>query len=137
MTNRFYFEALDKTLRDILQVINPNALQEGVNKLILEELRLYPSISDNQVSPKYFEERAILAPTHEEVDKINDFILSLLPGDEKVYLSSNSHCKAVQHVDNDENVYTSYYLNTIRCSGVPNHVSMFWCPKSLKHDSLF
>ncbi|KAL8160939.1 hypothetical protein V2J09_012428 [Rumex salicifolius] len=83
---------------------------------------IYPSISHFQVSPKYFEERAILAPTHEEVDKVNDFILYLLPDDEKVYLSSDSLYKAVRHAVNDESVYTSNYLNTIRCSGVPNHV---------------
>ncbi|KAL8140808.1 hypothetical protein V2J09_006829 [Rumex salicifolius] len=77
---------------------------------------IYPFKLDNQVSPKYFEERVILAPTHEEVDKVNDFILSLLLGDEK------SLCKAVRHSDNDESIYTSDYLNTIRCSGVPNYV---------------
>ncbi|KAL8167735.1 hypothetical protein V2J09_009234 [Rumex salicifolius] len=40
---------------------------------------IYPSILDNQVSPKYFEERGLLTPTHEEVDRVNDIILYLIP----------------------------------------------------------
>ncbi|KAL8168158.1 hypothetical protein V2J09_009657 [Rumex salicifolius] len=83
---------------------------------------IYPSILDNHVDPKYFKERAVLAPTHEEVDKVNDCILSLLPGDEKVYLSSDSLCNADTRANNDESIYTADYLNTIRCFGVPNHV---------------
>ncbi|KAL8143671.1 hypothetical protein V2J09_016703, partial [Rumex salicifolius] len=62
---------------------------------------IYPSILDNQVFPKYFKERAILAPTYEKVDRVNDFILSLLPGDEKIYLSSDSLCKAVYETGKD------------------------------------
>ncbi|KAL8143786.1 hypothetical protein V2J09_016818 [Rumex salicifolius] len=83
---------------------------------------IYPSILDNHVDPKYIEEWAVLAPTHEEVDKLNDYILSLLPGDEKVYLSSDSRCNADKRADNDKSIYTADYLNTIRCFGVPNHV---------------
>ncbi|KAL8153433.1 hypothetical protein V2J09_011193 [Rumex salicifolius] len=41
----------------------------------------------------YYQHRVILAPTHEIVDNMNEHILSLLPGDEKVYLSSDSICK--------------------------------------------
>ena len=82
---------------------------------------IYPSILENWDSSNYFQERAILAPTHEEVDRINDFILSLIPGDEKDYLSSDSLCKTGSHTPEDESVYTSDYLNNIRCSGIPNH----------------
>lgn len=31
---------------------------------------------------QYLEERAILAPTHDYVDIVNDFVLSLIPGEE-------------------------------------------------------
>ncbi|VFQ77716.1 unnamed protein product [Cuscuta campestris] len=39
-------------------------------------------------------DRALLAPTLEVVEMINDFVLFLIPGDEKEYLSSDSSCQA-------------------------------------------
>ncbi|KAL8159306.1 hypothetical protein V2J09_000843 [Rumex salicifolius] len=36
--------------------------------------------------------------------------------------SLDSLCNADTRVDNDESIFTVDYLNTIRCSGVPNHV---------------
>lgn len=37
----------------------------------------------------YFQERVILAPRLKDVDKINEYMLSMLPNEEKVYLSSD------------------------------------------------
>ena len=42
----------------------------------------------------FFQERGILAPTLEAVDHVNEFLLSLVPGDEKEYISSDSVCKS-------------------------------------------
>lgn len=53
---------------------------------------------------------------------MNTYILSLLPGQEKVYLSSDSICITEDINVDDAVVYTTEYLNLIRCSGVPNHV---------------
>ena len=82
---------------------------------------IYPSLLGNRESTKYFEERAILAPTHEEVERINEFVLSLLPGEEREYLSSDSLCKSDLHPEADTDVYTSDYLNNVRVSGIPHH----------------
>ena len=79
----------------------------------------YPSLMQNLTNDKYFQERAVLAPTHDVVDKVNDYLLSIMPGDEKVYLSSDSICKADADVRTDD--YPSDYLNSIKCSGLPNH----------------
>ncbi|XP_048603863.1 ATP-dependent DNA helicase PIF1-like, partial [Brassica napus] len=49
-----------------------------------------------------YRHRAILTPTNDEVDKINDFMLMQLPGEEKVYLSSDSIIPS--DVDIDENL---------------------------------
>ena len=35
----------------------------------------------------YFQDKAILAPTNSTVDPINDYMLDLMPGEEKTYLS--------------------------------------------------
>ncbi|XP_048491405.1 uncharacterized protein LOC125492733 [Beta vulgaris subsp. vulgaris] len=50
----------------------------------------YPFLKDHLWEPKYFQERAILAPTYEIVEMVNDYVLSYLPGDEKVYLISDA-----------------------------------------------
>ncbi|XP_024990592.1 uncharacterized protein LOC112524879 [Cynara cardunculus var. scolymus] len=55
---------------------------------------LCPSILVDIKNSSYFQERTILAPKHEVVQEINDCLLSLFPGDEKEYLSSDSLCES-------------------------------------------
>ncbi|PWA50508.1 ATP-dependent DNA helicase PIF1 [Artemisia annua] len=59
----------------------------------------YENWEDNLWDPLYFQDRAILAPTHEQVDKINDRMMSKLQGREKVCYSSDS----VSDIDVDFN----------------------------------
>ncbi|PWA86789.1 hypothetical protein CTI12_AA137790 [Artemisia annua] len=59
----------------------------------------YPHLKQNLWSVEYFQERAILAPTHEMVDMINDRMLDLLEGDETLYQSSDS--LTVRRVDDN------------------------------------
>ncbi|KAL7135311.1 hypothetical protein ABFS83_11G085000 [Erythranthe nasuta] len=65
--------------------------------------------------------RAILAPTNECVESVNDHLMSLLPGEEKVYLSSDSMCRDEHTTEDNAEIYSTEFLNTIRCSGVPSH----------------
>ncbi|KAL0689012.1 hypothetical protein Bca4012_088689 [Brassica carinata] len=94
-----------------------------------------------------YRHRAILTPTNDEVDKINDYMLSQLPGnmfyhlflcstnfvhitkqtdlhmllgEEKVYLSSDSIIPS--DVDIEENVvYPAEFLNSVKVAGLPRH----------------
>uniref|UniRef100_A0A0D2ZVC1 ATP-dependent DNA helicase n=2 Tax=Brassica oleracea var. oleracea TaxID=109376 RepID=A0A0D2ZVC1_BRAOL len=67
-----------------------------------------------------YRHRAILTPTNDEVDKINDYMLSQLPGEEKVYLSSDSIIPS--DVDIEENVvYPAEFLNSVKVAGMPRH----------------
>ncbi|WOL11407.1 ATP-dependent DNA helicase PIF1 [Canna indica] len=50
----------------------------------------YPSLLENYTNPDYLKGRAILTPTLDIVEKVNDYILSLILGEAKEYLSSNS-----------------------------------------------
>ncbi|XP_058726417.1 uncharacterized protein LOC131597758 [Vicia villosa] len=66
--------------------------------------------------------KAILASTIEVVEKINHYILSLIPGDEKEYLSFDE-------IDNTDATYTKAYevltpefLSNLRTSGLANHI---------------
>ncbi|XP_076915330.1 uncharacterized protein LOC143574642 [Bidens hawaiensis] len=60
---------------------------------------VYPSILQNIKNIEFFRERAILAPTNEDVQDINDRLISLFPRDEKEYLSSDSICPTEDFVD--------------------------------------
>ncbi|XP_068475268.1 uncharacterized protein [Phaseolus vulgaris] len=48
---------------------------------------VYPNLLTDMMSPRYFEDVAILCPTTESIEQVNDFILSLLSGKEITYLS--------------------------------------------------
>nr|GEW71752.1 ATP-dependent DNA helicase PIF1-like [Tanacetum cinerariifolium] len=86
-------------------------------------IEMYDNWQHNPWDPTYFQERSILAHTHEQVDKINERMLAKLPGKEKACYSSYS----VSDVDIDfnfnESLYTTELLNTIKMSGIPHHKS--------------
>jgi len=44
------------------------------------------------MKPGYFDDRAILCPTTYSVEEVNEFILSLISGEEVIYLSSDTPC---------------------------------------------
>lgn len=71
--------------------------------------------------PKFFEDRAILALTLEVVDKVNEFVLSLIPSEEKEYLSCDSICRVDRQMGVDSNWLTLEFLNDIKRSGLPSH----------------
>ncbi|XP_015941175.1 uncharacterized protein LOC107466684 [Arachis duranensis] len=70
---------------------------------------------------RYFQSRAILAPTLKSVEKVNDFVLTIFPGMEKEYLSSDTTCQADENEDVKQEWFTSEFLNDIKCSGLLNH----------------
>lgn len=82
---------------------------------------VYPNILANLESTNMFQDQAILAPTLDSVEQVNDFVLSLIPGEEKHYLSYDTPCRS----DEDDHVqgewFTSEFLNDIKCSGIPHH----------------
>ena len=83
---------------------------------------VYPSFLEKYNDLLYFQERAILAPKNEVVHEINDRLLSLFPGEEKEYLSSDSICESkFLHEQFDPNLYSPDVLNGIHVSGLPNH----------------
>ncbi|XP_057444949.1 uncharacterized protein LOC130737209 [Lotus japonicus] len=67
------------------------------------------------------QERAILAPTLECVEEINNFMLGMIPGDETEYLSCDTPCKSDEDSGVNAEWFTSEFLNDFKCSGIPNH----------------
>ena len=56
------------------------------------------------------------------MNQINEYMCSLLPGQLMEYYSCDTICKSSQDVDGFEDLYTTEFLNTIICSGLPLHV---------------
>jgi len=48
----------------------------------------YPSMLESMSYLSFFQSMAILAPTNDIVDSLNNYILSIIPGEEKTYLSA-------------------------------------------------
>ncbi|XP_010480643.1 PREDICTED: uncharacterized protein LOC104759407 [Camelina sativa] len=83
--------------------------------------QIYGPSFATRTDAKFFCERAILSPRNDDVDKINQYMLSQLPGEERQYLSSDS----IETSDTsayDDMIYTQEFLNSIHVSGLPNHV---------------
>ena len=81
----------------------------------------YPNLLQNIHDPSYFQEKAILAPTNEVVDTINDHLLKTFPGDEMVYLSCDSIDKTDRGGAIDQAIFSPEFINGLKFSGVPNH----------------
>lgn len=81
----------------------------------------YPDICKNVLDPAYFRERVILAPTHDVVDSINESILSMIPGNETVYLSSDTISECEEDSEMNAAMWSPEVLNSLKLSGLPNH----------------
>jgi len=101
--------------RDLLIPSNDDPLAAIVNSTYLDLFRNIDDVS-------YFKDRAILAPTNAIVELVSDYVLSLMPGDEKTYLSCDSTCNANSSIGGPGDIHTPEFLNTISASGLPNHV---------------
>ncbi|KAL3634567.1 hypothetical protein CASFOL_021621 [Castilleja foliolosa] len=82
---------------------------------------IYPNIEQRIEDPKYLQDRAILAPTLDVVDAVNDYMIGKLSGDCHKYYSSNTVCKSDSNGDMLGDVHAPEFLNSIKCSGVSNH----------------
>ncbi|XP_028760801.1 uncharacterized protein LOC114719456 [Neltuma alba] len=81
----------------------------------------YSDLIDNLDCNEYFNKRAILAPTIEMVNLINEYMSSSLLGESFEFLSCDSVCKTTDKTDTFDDLYTTEFLNTINCSGMPPH----------------
>ncbi|CAJ2661810.1 unnamed protein product [Trifolium pratense] len=83
---------------------------------------LYPNLIAELSNVNFFQDRAILCPTLEIVEKVNDYVMSLIPGEYKEYLSCDTITKCDEELGIDHRWITPEFLNDIKCSGLPNHV---------------
>jgi len=71
--------------------------------------------------PSFFKDRATLAPKNSIVNEINDYVLDLILGEERMYLSCDTPCNDNPHASGPNDVHTPEFLNTITTSGLPSH----------------
>ena len=81
----------------------------------------YPNLHSFFNNASYLRERAILAPTNEIVDQINDFIVTMVNSSEKVYFSADSVCKASFSNSDATISYPDEFLRNLRIPGLPVH----------------
>ncbi|KAL7132109.1 hypothetical protein ABFS83_12G049200 [Erythranthe nasuta] len=82
---------------------------------------VYPDLLNNIANPDFFQGRAILGRTNESVIYVNDYLSSLIEEEETVYLSSDSLCMDEAGSEINAEIYSTEFLNTISCSGLPPH----------------
>jgi PIF1-like helicase/Helicase len=82
---------------------------------------IYKDVVSNLGDKNYFAQRAIVAPTNDYVDIINDSILRRLLSPPKVYLSSDSICRGAAESTSTDALYPDELLNSMKFNGVPNH----------------
>ncbi|KAH9687677.1 hypothetical protein KPL70_014854 [Citrus sinensis] len=82
---------------------------------------IYPSILRNYSDPTYLKERAILTPKNEMVHELNEMIMNIIPGQGRTYFSSDSICKASANTNDEDVLYPTEFLNSLKFNGIPNH----------------
>ena len=55
---------------------------------------VYPKFVVNMMKPGYFDDGTILCLTNDFVEEVNEFMLSLLGGEDVTYLSSDTPCQS-------------------------------------------
>ncbi|XP_061352378.1 uncharacterized protein LOC133297280 [Gastrolobium bilobum] len=82
---------------------------------------VYPNLLDNILDQTFFKERDILTPKLSDVAMLNEHLMSMIPGEERTFLSSDKILKqgGTSSVEDDE--ITPEILNTLSCSGIPDN----------------
>jgi ATP-dependent DNA helicase PIF1 len=96
-------------------------IQDSVDPLSSLVNFAYPDLLLNINNPDYFKERGILCPTLDAVEQINEYVMSMIPGEDKEYLSCDRVCRSDANSEIEGDWFTPEFLNDIKCSGIPNH----------------
>ncbi|XP_026459792.1 uncharacterized protein LOC113360500 [Papaver somniferum] len=86
--------------------------EKSVEKLIDE---VFPELGKNASDKSYMSQRALITPKNDIVEKLNQKVINIFPGDEVVYHSFD------MAKDDPNNLWTEDFLNTIDPGGLPPH----------------
>ncbi|KAJ9547568.1 hypothetical protein OSB04_020111 [Centaurea solstitialis] len=111
----------DDVTNELLQLPH-DIFQETIGNPIEAIIEMiYPSLMENCSNPSYITERAILTPKNDMVQDSNEFIIDMLLGEGKTYLSSNKICKGSVQTNDEDLLYPTEFLKSLRFNGIPNH----------------
>lgn len=82
---------------------------------------VFPDLLHNHTDPTYLSCRAIVCPNNGTVDDINNYVVGLLPGEEKEYLSCDTIAKSSEHIPDLDLLYPTEFPNSINVNNFPNH----------------
>ncbi|XP_078151926.1 uncharacterized protein LOC144547210 [Carex rostrata] len=79
---------------------------------------------------QYLRERAIVTPTNDDVDIINDMVLKIIPTDSTTYFSSDTMSNSTIPLEELQTIYHLECLNSIKQNGIPSHklILKIGCP---------
>ncbi|XP_068340932.1 uncharacterized protein [Pyrus communis] len=93
-------------------MVIPWESEHSINQLIA---KIFPDLEDHINDATYMVERAVVTPTNEDVDILNEKIINMFPGLEETMYSFDS-------VEDDaRNLYQPEFLNSISLGGLPPH----------------
>jgi ATP-dependent DNA helicase PIF1 len=82
---------------------------------------IYPKLAENYSDPNYLRQRAILTPTNDVADLINDHIVDLIPGLHRQYLSCDRIAPQSNVGGTLDLLYPIEFLNSIDGNNFPQH----------------
>jgi ATP-dependent DNA helicase PIF1 len=82
---------------------------------------VYSDLKSRYMDIDYLRERVILTSTNDIADTINNYIVSLVPTDEKQYLCCDSILKGPNAHDSYDLLYPIEFLNSLNGNNFPQH----------------
>ena len=82
---------------------------------------IYNDLTEKYMDASYLRERAILTPTNDIVDLVNNHVVSLIPGEAKQYLSCDRISKAPGSHESLDILYPVEFLNSLNGNNLPTH----------------
>lgn len=82
---------------------------------------IFPMFKEVCCQQEYMESRAILAPTLDVVNAINEYMTDLHVAESKTYLCCDTVCKSESSDGILNDMHTPEFLNGLKASGIPNH----------------
>jgi len=82
---------------------------------------IYPDLFQRYQDATYLQERAILAPTNEVAEMVNDYIISILSGQIHEYHSCDTISKSTGGHESYEMLYPVEFLNSLNGNNFPQH----------------
>ncbi|XP_021731241.1 uncharacterized protein LOC110698139 [Chenopodium quinoa] len=104
-----------------IEIPNEYLADVGVSELNKVVETTHPDFELRRSDDNYLKERAIPTPLNETTDTINEYMMSLLPIEERTYKSCDEVCLSSTECDQQFSEYLTEYLNSLKLPRLPHH----------------